>query len=219
MIKAVFINYTDIIIQDKGSDFEELINRVVNNCSLKEPAEFFEWIQEQQTLLRAQSYKETYQPVEEQYCTIFEKATISCGLKENYDELNKLWINHWMYGPMYNDVFAFFQQCQIPIYIVSELSELLIRVNLKRNDLHVHGILSSDAVKAYRPRKEIYEKAIEMCECEPEEILWVTGSYENDAKYAAQMGLTPILLKRFGKENDVDCKEVNRLTDVLRYLE
>ena len=65
MIKAVFINYTDIIIQDKGSDFEELINRVVNNCSLKEPAEFFEWIQEQQTLLRAQSYEETYQPVEE----------------------------------------------------------------------------------------------------------------------------------------------------------
>ena len=51
MIKAVFINYTDIIIQDKGSDFEELINRVVNNCSLKEPAEFFEWIQRQQSLV------------------------------------------------------------------------------------------------------------------------------------------------------------------------
>ncbi|MBR2825303.1 MAG: HAD family hydrolase [Solobacterium sp.] len=219
MVKAVFINYTDMMVQDLGQDHEELIARMVKNCSLKEPVELFEWINEQQTLLREQSYGENYQSVDDHYLIILEKARISCGLKENYEELRKLWINHWMYGPMYNDVFTFFKQCHVPVYIVSELPEPFIRVNLKRNDLHVHGILSSDAVKAYRPRNEIYDKAIQMCECKSEDILWVTGSYENDGKYASLIGMTPILLKRYGKEENVSCKEVNRLNDVLRYIE
>ena len=40
MVKAVFINYTDMMVQDLGQDHEELIARMVKNCSLKEPVSY-----------------------------------------------------------------------------------------------------------------------------------------------------------------------------------
>ena len=127
-------------------------------------------------------------------------------------------MNHWMYGAFYYDVINFLQQCELPVYIVSDVSDQFVRVNLKRNNLHVHGILSSDSIKAYRPRKEVYQKAIELCECKPEEILWVTGFYELDGKYAKEEGLVPVIVDRFGRNEEADCKVVSRLMDIMRYF-
>lgn len=218
MVKAIFINYKDIVVQDKGVDHGELVKRIISNSHIKDEKELFQWVFEKETQIKEESYKETYLSAEEIFLKVLEKAIITYGLKENYDELRTLWMNHWMYGAFYNDVINFLQQCELPVYIVSDVSDQFVRVNLKRNNLHVHGILSSDSIKAYRPRKEVYQKAIELCECKPEEILWVTGFYELDGKYAKEEGLVPVIVDRFGRNEEADCKVVSRLMDIMRYF-
>lgn len=218
MVKAIFINYKDIVVQDKGVDHGELVKRIISNSHIKDEKELFQWVFEKETQIKEESYKETYLSAEEIFLKVLEKAIITYGLKENYDELRTLWMNHWMYGAFYNDVINFLQQCELPVYIVSDISDQFVRVNLKRNNLHVHGILSSDSIKAYRPRKEVYQKAIELCECKPEEILWVTGFYELDGKYAKEEGLVPVIVDRFGRNEEADCKVVSRLMDIMRYF-
>lgn len=218
MVKAIFINYKDIVVQDKGVDHGELVKRIISNSHIKDEKELFQWVFEKETQIKEESYKETYLSAEEIFLKVLEKTIITYGLKENYDELRTLWMNHWMYGAFYNDVINFLQQCELPVYIVSDVSDQFVRVNLKRNNLHVHGILSSDSIKAYRPRKEVYQKAIELCECKPEEILWVTGFYELDGKYAKEEGLVPVIVDRFGRNEEADCKVVSRLMDIMRYF-
>lgn len=218
MVKAIFINYKDIVVQDKGVDHGELVKRIISNSHIKDEKELFQWVFKKETQIKEESYKETYLSAEEIFLKVLEKAIITYGLKENYDELRTLWMNHWMYGAFYNDVINFLQQCELPVYIVSDVSDQFVRVNLKRNNLHVHGILSSDSIKAYRPRKEVYQKAIELCECKPEEILWVTGFYELDGKYAKEEGLVPVIVDRFGRNEEADCKVVSRLMDIMRYF-
>lgn len=218
MVKAIFINYKDIVVQDKGVDHGELVKRIISNSHIKDEKELFQWVFEKETQIKEESYKETYLSAEEIFLKVLEKTIITYGLKENYDELRTLWMNHWMYGAFYYDVINFLQQCELPVYIVSDVSDQFVRVNLKRNNLHVHGILSSDSIKAYRPRKEVYQKAIELCECKPEEILWVTGFYELDGKYAKEEGLVPVIVDRFGRNEEADCKVVSRLMDIMRYF-
>ena len=218
MVKAIFINYKDIVVQDKGVDHGELVKRIISNSHIKDEKELFQWVFEKETQIKEDSYKETYLSAEVIFLKVLEKTIITYGLKENYDELRTLWMNHWMYGAFYYDVMNFLQQCELPVYIVSDVSDQFVRVNLKRNNLHVHGILSSDSIKAYRPRKEVYQKAIELCECKPEEILWVTGFYELDGKYAKEEGLVPVIVDRFGRNEEADCKVVSRLMDIMRYF-
>ncbi len=218
MVKAIFINYKDIVVQDKGVDHGELVKRIISNSHIKDEKELFQWVFEKETQIKEDSYKETYLSAEVIFLKVLEKTIITYGLKENYDELRTLWMNHWMYGAFYYDVINFLQQCELPVYIVSDVSDQFVRVNLKRNNLHVHGILSSDSIKAYRPRKEVYQKAIELCECKPEEILWVTGFYELDGKYAKEEGLVPVIVDRFGRNEEADCKVVSRLMDIMRYF-
>ena len=218
MVKAIFINYKDIVVQDKGVDHGELVKRIISNSHIKDEKELFQWVFEKETQIKEDSYKETYLSAEVIFLKVLEKTIITYGLKENYDELRTLWMNHWMYGAFYYDVINFLQQCELPVYIVSDVSDQFVRVNLKRNNLHVHGILSSDSIKAYRPRKEVYQKAIELCECKPEEILWVTGFYELDGKYAKEEGLVPVIVDRVGRNEEADCKVVSRLMDIMRYF-
>lgn len=219
MVKAVFINYSDIVIQNKGDDYDELINRFIKNSHAEDAKEVFKWLYDTQAKLEEDANEGEFLSAEDIAIRVLEKSIMSWGFKDNYNDLHQIWKNHWMYGPIYNDVIEFLRQCNLPVYVYTHTSEQYVRVNFKRNNLHVHGILSAEAIKAYRPKKEVYDAAVEMCECQPEEILWVTGDSEKDAISAAKNQFVPIVLNRFDdQKQETSFKTIYRLTDILRLL-
>ena len=217
MIKAVFLDYTGTILQEGGPDIEEMTMRCAKNSNVKDPRAMMEWWFRNLRIEEERSYGDSFRSEEDICMDLLKKASRELGLKEDLNQLQQLNINYWMYAPLYTDVLPFFERCTKPIYIISNNSDRYISVCLMRNGLHVNGIVCGDMVKAYKPHKELFEKALELSECSPEEVIHI-GDSINDMKGASDAGITPILLDRKKKADHSDFKVIHSLLEGIRIV-
>ena len=78
------------------------------------------------------------------------------------------------------------------------------------------GIVSAEMVRAGKPHREIFEKALEMAGASPDEVIHVGDSITSDVKPALAMGITPVYLSR---KEDVQLDGVRVIRTLLDLLE
>lgn len=217
MVKAVFLDYQGTMLQLGGSDLEEMVERCVRNSRAQDPKEMIHWWFETLHKKEEAAYREKFVSEEELCLEVLQKAVETYGLKDNLHQLQQLNINYWMYGPLYSDVAPFLSGCHLPVYILSNNSDKYIKVNLKRNDLHVNGYVCGDMVKAYKPHKEMFEKALEISQCSPQEVIHIGDSME-DMEGAMAAGITPLFLDRKKKGAPDGLLSAVTLQEALRLL-
>lgn len=215
MIKAVFLDYTGTILQLRGTDFDEMVNCFTEHSNIKDKNEAVKWYFDHLRVMERECYQDTFLTEDELIIKLLEKAECEVKLKADKNQMHTYMQNFWMYAPLYSDVQGFFDLVKLPIYILMDNAGDYAKVCLRRNKLHANGIVSGEDVKAYKPRKEIYLKALEMAGCKPEEVIHVGDDLEGDVEGAQNAGITPILLDRKSEHMDVDCKRIRSLSELL----
>lgn len=218
MIKALFIGYTGAIIQHRGKDFEQLMNRIVSHSNFKNTEEAGKWITNELHELEKQSVGEKYICFDDICMKALEDAEREHNLKDNKEQLHTLAQNYLMYAPVYDDVHEMMNLTSLPLYVVTDCGEDFVRVCMRRNNLHPFGIYTSERVKCYKPDPEIYRKAAEEYGFKPEDILYIGASLE-DVKGAASAGMKSILVDRNRRHRDADVQRVRSLVEILAHME
>lgn len=216
-MKAVFLDYTGTILQIGGPDMEEMISRVVKNSSFSDSKEAVQWWFGNLGRMEEEAYRETYVNEEELCLSLLERCSREKGLKDDLRQLQQLNINFWMYGTLFTDVRPFFEQCGLPLYILTNNSSEYVRICLRRNGLHVNDIISADDVKAYKPHAEIFSKALEVSGCAPDEVMQITDSV-SDAQGAASCGIASLVLDRRHTLDAEGIRTIGNLKEALRWL-
>lgn len=70
---------------------------------------------------------------------------------------------------------------------------------LRANDLQFPVVITSEGVRCYKPRPEIFLNALNTLGCEPETVLYVGDSQEDDVAGAGRVGLRVAWLNRRGE--------------------
>ena len=218
MTDAVFLDYTGTVTQEGGPDIMEMADRVVENSSAKDIPSIFEWWFRNLRVLEQNSYGASFISEEEITGMLLKMAEQEFGLRENLEELVQLNRNFWMYAPVFSDVKPFLEQCGKTVYLITNNSAKYVRICLKRNGLHVNGIISGDMVKAYKPHKELFEKALEVSGCSNGNALMIGDSISSDVEGAQAAGMNAVLIDRKKKVKDAPCKVIYSLNDALRLL-
>ncbi len=217
MAKAVFLDYFGTVLQENGPDMQQLLNRCMENSNAKDADKLLAWWMDHLREYERSSYGENYLTEEEICVRLLMRMEKEFGLRYDLNELKQLCISGWMYAPIFTDVKSFIEQCGRPVYIITNNSDRYVRVCLKRNGLHVNGIICGDMVKAYKPRSEIFEKALEVAGLDPADAVHIGDSLEADVEGARAAGITPILLDRKGRHGDfTGCRRVTSLMGALR---
>lgn len=217
MIKAVFLDYTGTIVQEGGEDLEELIRRVTASSNFASPQEAVQWWFSTLADMESHAYQDTFVSEQELSLRVLEKAAREKGLKEDLLQLQQLNMNFWMYAPMFSDAQLFFDQCPLPIYIVSNNAPEHIRICLHRNNLHVNGIISASEVRAYKPRRELFAKALEKAGVSGPEAVMIGDSFL-DMEGAQTVDMVPVLLDRHRSQKDAPYRTIHSLQEALRLL-
>ena len=89
---------------------------------------------------------------------------------------------------------------------------------LKQKGLLTAGIIYADMVRAYKPRREIFDKALEVSGCRAEKVLHIGDSYSSDVQGAAAAGIRPVLIQRTEGQEYEDVTVIRRLTEALTLL-
>lgn len=219
MPRAVFLDYTGTITQEGGTDLEEMIHRCTAASNARDAGSLVSWWYENLYRQEQASYQDQFLSEEEITMVLLHQMEREFKLKENLAELQQLNKNYWMYAPIFSDVKPFLTQCPLPVYIITNNSEQYVRVCLKRNGMHVNSIISGDAVRAYKPRKEIFLQALKVSDVKAEDALMVGDSLSADVEGARAAGMDAILLDRRRKSTDPNVRTVSGLMDLLRVLQ
>lgn len=219
MLKGIFIDYTGTTVQETGKEIEEVVRRICRSSDLHEPkkavALWWKWLKEYEE----KSYKESYLTEDEIVDRVLENLEKDINLRENFEELHGLFQQFWVHAPAFPDVRDFFERCPLPIYIISNNGIQYLEKAMEDKGLTPAGLICADMVKAYKPHRELFEKALEVSGFRADEVLHVGDSYSSDIIGAKSAGITPILVQRTGGKTYPDVTTVRNLMEVLPLIQ
>ena len=218
MIKALFLDYTGTVIQQRGDDYTELVSRVQRNSDLNSPEEVVKWWHENTEAMKKECTPENFLTLHEIAQKVFEKAEKEIHLRDDGVQLVTLLQNYLMYAPVFDDVRELFDIGSLPVYIVTDHSEDCVRVCTRRHNLHPYGIISGETLKSYMPAKDVYEYATKTSGFEPQEILFVSQDPQA-LKGAENAGLMTALIDRKSEHRDADIRRYRSLVEILAHLD
>lgn len=219
MIKTIFMDYTGTIVQEGGKEMQEVVRNICQNSSLHDPKALLKEWWETIKKFEEESYGESYQTEDEIAVKALKYFVENFQLKADLDELHRMIQGFWVNAPVFPDVKEFFETCSLPIYVISNNGIQYVGKAMEQNGLHPAGIVCADMVCAYKPHRELFEKALEISGCTSEEAIHVGDSYQSDVLGAMAAGIRPVLLDRKGNREHLEIARAENLPEVLRLLE
>lgn len=107
---------------------------------------------------------------------------------------------HWVKPPIFEESKQFFEISPVPIYIVSNIDRDDILQAIKFHGLEPDGVFTSEDAKSYKPRKELFEFALNSTGLSAEQVVHIGDSLSSDVKGASSASINTIWINRSGRE-------------------
>ena len=139
-MKAVFLDYTGTIVQERGPEIEQVVMRIYQNSRIPTPKDALAlwWTRLRQ--YEEQSFGEAYQTEDQLVDRILSEFESEYSLRDHLAELHALIQAFWSGAPLFPEVREFFEQCPVPIYIISNNGRVYVEKALERHRLATAGI-------------------------------------------------------------------------------
>ena len=217
MLKAVLIDYTGTTVQEGGESLKTAVGLTVAHSDFSSPEEFIAYWWKLVRQYESESYADTFRSEDDILHACFLSLEKTHHLRWDIPELERLTKQWWSCPPLFADTPAFFAGCPYPICMVSNNGAQYVGAGMAHYGLRPAGIVSGEMACAYKPHREIFEKALEISGCTPEEVVHIGDSYNSDIVGAHSAGITKtILVSRRGGEKHDDTIVVGGLDEALR---
>ena len=214
MVQAVFIDYMGTTVDERSPEMAEIVRRICKNSAVHDPEQVQRFILDDRRRYEADSYLDAYLTEDEIVDRLIGDMEAQIGLADDPDALRGLIRTHWVNAPVFPDARAFFERCPVPIYIITNNGRPYMERALAQNGLKAAGVVSADTVRAYKPHRELFEEALRISGCAPDEAVHIGDSYDTDVVGARAAGIRPVLLLR-GKAPRDGVESADDLTQAL----
>lgn len=200
MLKALFIDFYGTVVHEDGEVIKQVSQEIYNTGEVSDKSEIgaYWWNEFQEAFNSAYGDRfETQRKLEYQSL----KKTIEYFKSTaNAQELSDLMFAHWIKPPIFEESKQFFEMCPVPIYIVSNIDRDDILKAIEYHGLNPAGIFTSEDAKSYKPRKELFEFALNSTGLSVEQVVHIGDSLSSDVKGASTIGIGVIWINRSKKD-------------------
>ena len=112
------------------------------------------------------------------------------------DELSQVLFDYWMHPPMFPESKEVLDQCRLPICVISNIDNADLLSALEYHNLQFHWLVTSEDCKAYKPRVEIFQKALTIIGMSSSEVVHVGDSFRSDVLGAKELGIPVLWVNR-----------------------
>ena len=211
-MKAVFLDYTGTMVREDDPYTKELVKYFITHSSLTSPELAFGAVWTKIKELEDTCCGERFIKLDEKADRILNWCVEEHGLKGDLNHMHDIWRNVWIHAPLFDDVKPFVEQIGCPVYVVTNDDLCYVEQSLEEKELKVAGIVAAEMVRACKPHREIFEKALEMAGASPEEVIHIGDSVTSDVKPALALGIIPVYLSR---KKDVELDGVRVIRSLL----
>ena len=131
-------------------------------------------------------------------------------------EISKGLFEYWSTPEVYPDTLDFLRSQDVPIIIVSNIDNSFFESALQQIPFDFSDVVTSEDVRAYKPRSEPFKQALERNSLRPEEVIHIGDSYSSDVAGAVQCGIDAIWVNRRNrtKKNGLMKLQVSTLSEI-----
>ena len=218
MVKAIFVDFYGTIVFEDGENVSRISDMIYKSGNAQSVSQIGSYWWESFKNLFENAYGENFRTqreleTESLIDTINHFASTEDGIR-----LSNEMFEYWVKPPIFEESKQFFQECPVPIYIVSNIDREDILEAIEFHDLNPQDVFTSEDAKSYKPRKELFEFALKRAGISPDEVLHIGDSLSSDIKGANSVGINAIWINRSGKDIPDNVIAVANLMEVLSYI-
>jgi 2-haloacid dehalogenase/putative hydrolase of the HAD superfamily len=138
------------------------------------------------------------------------------------DRLAQTIIDYWSRPILFPEARSVLAQCRVPVCLVSNIDNAELSAAIAHHGLSFSATVTSEDCRAYKPRPELFQKALSIMGRSAKEVLHVGDSRSNDVRGAQEVGIPVLWINRNGRAFPADWKrsdyEARDLTGILAAL-
>jgi len=100
---------------------------------------------------------------------------------------------HWRKPAIFEESNEFLLQLEVPVYILSNIDTADVLAAMNYHDIQATDVITSEDVRSYKPRPEMFMEAMQRRNLKPEEVIHIGDTLTSDVLGAQRVGS-----KRFG---------------------
>lgn len=214
MVKAVFLDFYGTVVHEDGEVIKKIKEIIIEKGCVSNRSEIGAfWWNEFQTMF-TNAYGTTFETQRELEYKSLEKTLKKFKSSANPVELSDMMFAHWVKPPIFDESKEFFEKCPVPIYIVSNIDTADILNALEYHGLKPAGVFTSEDARAYKPRKELFQMALQSVGLNGNEVVHIGDSLCSDVKGAGELGINAIWVNRSLKEVPAGVTAIRNLLEV-----
>lgn len=213
MVKAVFIDFYGTLVHEDGAVIEKISQEIFETGKVERISDIgaFWWNEFQTSFLR--SYGENFLLQRVLEYNSLKKTIEHFNSTANADVLSAMMFEHWVKPPIFEETKSFFDMCPVPIYIVSNIDRDDALQAISFHSLKPSGVFTSEDAKSYKPRKELFEFALNETNLYLNEVVHIGDSLSSDVKGASELGINTLWINRSKKEAPKGVNVIENLLD------
>ena len=212
------MDYYGTVVYENGPISIEVVKRIYKSSNAQSPEEVFRYWWKSFREKLGEANGETFRTQHEVALENFRDLLKHFHSSESPEELLARMEEHWCTVPMYEDAGEFLEHITLPVYFVTNSDDRYVYESMERNGIHPTGVITSEQAKYSKPRKEIFQYALDKIGLKPEEVIHIGDSLESDVKCPGQIGIKNIWLNREGKAVPDGVDGVENLMEALRRI-
>lgn len=110
--------------------------------------------------------------------------------------LSKVLYDYWARPALCPESKEVLGRCAVPVCLVSNIDNKELQSALAHNGLHFDWVVTSEDCQAYKPRPEMFERALSLLGLPAASVLHVGDSFSSDVRGARSMGIPVLWINR-----------------------
>ncbi|CAN7639591.1 HAD family hydrolase [Paenibacillus sp. LjRoot56] len=201
MYKAVFLDFYGTLVHEDDVFIEDICQRILTSTSTQTTTRDIGnyWWNSFSSNFQS-SYGDNFKTQREIEISSLADTIAFYKSSENPKELSKILFKHWQCPQLFEDAKTFLESIRTPIIILSNIDRKDILSAIRHHGLSLDNMITSEDVKSYKPRPEMFQKALQKYNLHPTEVLHVGDSLTSDVAGAQRAGIKVAWINRRNKE-------------------
>lgn len=213
MLKAVFLDFYGTLVYEDGEKIHKIVSKVCSSGKEPDSSKVIPFWGEQFASECKVSFGENFKTQR-----AIEYSSLAATVQQFDAEIDihgclEELFQYWRTSPLFEETKIFLNICPLPFYIVSNIDRADVLAALSFHGIEPKGVFTSEDAKSYKPRKELFELALQKTGLKPDEVVHIGDSLSSDVQGGGAVGLHTIWLNRRGKEVPEDITSVKNLME------
>ena len=218
MIRAFFADFYGTLVHEDGAVIKRITEIIRNTGNAGDDGEIGAFWREDFQNLLLDAYGDRFETQRALERRSIEHTLERFGSSADAEELSNLLFDHWIKPPIFEESKDFLETSPVPVYIVSNIDKMDIHRALDCHALKPSGVYTSEDARAYKPRRELFQLALDDTGLRPEEVIHIGDSVSSDVKGVGALKIRALWLNRSGRKTPDGVTGIADLLESFDYL-